>query len=94
MPVYTRFMADEDLSNSFAATRPDQIRVYVDRASKTVTLPQGFDFDRIEVYNIQGALMLSAPAGTTALEMPACASGMYIGRAFKDGIAIPFKFVL
>lgn len=94
LPVYTRFMADEDLSNSFAATRPDQIRVYVDHAAKTVRLPQGLGFDKVEVYNIQGALMRSVPAGTATIDMSGCSSGMYIGRVFQDGMAVPFKFVL
>ena len=87
-------MADEDLSNSFAATRPDQIRVYVDHAAKTVRLPQGLGFDKVEVYNIQGALMRSVPAGTATIDMSGCSSGMYIGRVFQDGMAVPFKFVL
>lgn len=94
LPVYARFTIDNHLSNEAASIRPEQIRVRVDHVAKTVQLPQGFDFERIEVYNIQGALMLSAPAGTLTLDMSGCADGMYIGRAFRDGLAVPFKFVL
>ena len=94
LPVYGRFRADEHLANQSQRIRPEQIFVQVDALSKTVELPVGLEFDRVEIYNMQGALMLSVPAGTTVLDMSSCAKGLYVGRAIKDGFAVPFKFVL
>lgn len=75
-----------------AVHEPLQIRV--DTRTGILTIEGEAEFERVEIYNIQGVRLRSFSVREPVYRLGNLPRGLYIGRAVSQGVSRTFKFVL